>query len=190
MTTKEVREIVDKYREITNQYSAFNIDTVIGWLDALGLEWGAKLPDLNHFIIVYGSELITTDISPDKKYIYLKLDDLHEKCFYLFGSNKKLGKVWNDFLKEFDKYHPVHNEYSYGLIFMLSDGKDLVYDFQNILKRFMKKLRLEKNKKDLAKLITEKEDIEAEITVLKKNIEREESDVLGNCTDSTRDRKD
>lgn len=157
MTTKEVREIVDKYREIMNQYSAFNIDTVIEWLDALGLEWGAKLPDISHFIIVYGSELITTDISPDKKYIYLKLDDLHEKCFYLFGSNKKLGKVWNDFLKEFDKYNPVNKGDLYSLFFTLSDGKDLVYDFPNILEKFEKKLRLEKNKKDLANLITEKE---------------------------------
>lgn len=187
MTVKEAREIVDKYREITSQYSVFNIDTVIEWLDVLGLEWGAKLPDLKHFIIVYGSELTTTDISPDMKYIYLDLNDLHEKCFYLFGSNKKLDKVWNDFLKEFDKYHPVHNEYLYGLIFMLSDGKDLVYDFPNILKRFMKKLRLEKNKKDLARLIAEKEDIEAEIVALQKSIEREESNVLGNSTNSTGD---
>ena len=168
MTVKEAREIVDKYREITSQYSAFNIDTVIEWLDALGLEWGAKLPDLKHFIIVYGSELTATDISPDMKYIYLDLGDLRTKCFYSFVSTKRINEVWNDFLKEFDKYNPVHKGDLYTLVFTLSDGKDLVYDFPNILKKFEKKLHLEKNKKELAELIRDKENIKAEIAILQK----------------------
>lgn len=187
MTVKEAREIVNKYKEITSQYSEFNIDTVIEWLDVLRLEWGAKLPDLKHFIIVCGSELTTTDISPDMKYIYLDLGDLRTKCFYSFGSNKRLDEAWNDFLKEFDKYNPVHKGDLYSLVFMLSDGKDLVYDFPNILKKFEKKLHLAKNKKKLAELIVDKENIKAAIAILQKDIEREESNVLGNSTNSTGD---